>query len=94
MKCITSLPIIIGTHPNRVYEFYEKFIVATQALDNMDNVKDINGYVKITLDKLPGIPADLLRLDDDWQDCGFTQLKLFEKGQNVTERYLFLLIKT
>ena len=94
MKCITSLPIIIGTHPNRVYEFYEKLIVATQALDTMDNVKDINGYAKITLDKLPGIPADLLRLDDDWQDCGFTQLKLFEKGQNVTERYLFLLIKT
>ena len=27
IKCITSLPIITGTHPNRVYEFYEKLIV-------------------------------------------------------------------
>ena len=24
IKCITSLPIIAGTHPNRVHEFYEK----------------------------------------------------------------------
>ena len=24
IKCITSLPIITGTHPNRVHEFYEK----------------------------------------------------------------------
>ena len=40
----------------------------------MNKLKDINGYVKITLDKLPGIRADLVRLDDDWQDWGFTQL--------------------
>ena len=34
----------------------------------MNKIKDINGYVKITLDKLPDIRADLVRLDDDWQD--------------------------
>ena len=34
----------------------------------MNKVKDINGCVKITLDKLPGIRADLVRMDDDWQD--------------------------
>ena len=28
IKCITSLPIITGTHPNRVHEFYEKLIVS------------------------------------------------------------------
>ena len=70
IKCITSLPIITGTHPNRVHEFYEKLIVSTQALDTMNKLKDINGYVKITLDKLPGIRADLVRLHDDWQDWG------------------------
>ena len=32
----------------------------------MNKLKDINGYIKITL--------DLVRLDDDWQDWGFTQL--------------------
>ena len=73
IKCITSLPIITGTHPNRVHEFYEKLIVSTQALDTMNKLRDINGYIKITLDKLPGIHANLVRLDD-WQDWGFTQL--------------------
>ena len=47
IKCITSLPIITGTHPNRVHEFYEKLIVSTQALDTMNKLKDINGYVKL-----------------------------------------------
>ena len=84
IKCITSLPIITGTHPNRVHEFYEKLIVSTQALDAMNKLKDINGYVKITLDKLPGSRADLVRLDDDWQDWRFTQL--VEALRKWTER--------
>ena len=84
IKCITSLPIITGTHPNRAHEFYEKLIVSTQALDTMKKLKDINGYDKITLDKLPGIHADLLRLDNDWQDRGFTQL--VEALRKWTER--------
>ena len=74
IKCITSLPIITSTYPSRVHEFFEKLIVSTQALDTMSKLKDINGYVKITLDRLPGIRADLVRLDDDWQDWEFTQL--------------------
>ena len=35
IKCITSLPIITGIHPNRVHEFYEKLIVGTQALTQL-----------------------------------------------------------
>ena len=84
IKCRTPLPIITGTHPNRVHEFYEKLIVSTQALDAMNKLKDINGYVKITLDKLPGSRADLVRLDDDWQDWRFTQL--VEALRKWTER--------
>ena len=84
IKCITPLPIITGTHPNRVHEFYEKLIVSTQALDTTNKLKDINGYVKITLDKLPGSRADLVRLDDDWQDWRFTQL--VEALRKWTER--------
>ena len=83
IKCITSLPIITGTHPNRVHEFYEKLIVSTQAFDTMNKLRDINGYIKTTLDKLPGIHANLVRLDD-WQDWGFTQL--VEALRKWTER--------
>ena len=31
----------------------------------MKKLKDIKGYVRLTLDKLPGIRADLVRLDDN-----------------------------
>ena len=31
----------------------------------MKKLKDIKGYVRLTLDKLSGIRADLVRLDDN-----------------------------
>ena len=40
----------------------------------MGKLKEINGYVRLTLDKLQGIRADLVRTDDDWQDWKFPQL--------------------
>jgi len=39
----------------------------------MGKLKEINGYVQLTLDKLPAIRADLVRLDDDWQQWEFRQ---------------------
>ena len=40
----------------------------------MGEINEINGYVRVTLDKLPGIRADLVRLDDDWQEWSFRKL--------------------
>ena len=40
----------------------------------MGKEKDIRGYVSLTLDKLPGIRADLVRLDDNLQEWGFPRL--------------------
>ena len=40
----------------------------------MGKEKEIRGYVRLTLDKLPDIRADLVRLDDNWQEWGFPQL--------------------
>ena len=40
----------------------------------MNKLKEIMLYVKLTLDKLPGIHADLVRLDEDWQEWTFSQL--------------------
>ena len=40
----------------------------------MKKLKNIKGYVKLTLGKLPGIPADLVRLGDNWQEWDFCQL--------------------
>ena len=40
----------------------------------MGKVKKISGFVPATLDKLPGIRADLVRLDDNWQEWRFPEL--------------------
>ena len=32
----------------------------------MGKLREIKGYVRVTLDKLPGIRTDLVRLDDEW----------------------------
>ena len=40
----------------------------------MVKIKEMNGYVRVTLDKLQGIRADFVRNDDNWQDWKFQQL--------------------
>ena len=47
---------------------------SVQALGTMRKLNEIKGYVRNTLDKLPEIRADLVRLDDSWQDWGFCEL--------------------
>ena len=71
---IISLPTVQGSQPSKIHEFYENLVTNTQALETMGKIKDINGYVRVTLDKLPGIRADLVRLDEDWQNWGFPQM--------------------
>ena len=74
IHCVTSLPVISNCNPNRIQEFYEKLTISVQALETMKKLKDIKVYVRVTLDKLPGIRADLVRLDDNWQEWDFCQL--------------------
>ena len=68
IQCITSLPIIPNFNTNRIHEFYEKLMISVQALETMNKLNEINGYMRLTLDKLSGIRADLVRLDDNWQE--------------------------
>ena len=65
IHCITSLPVISNFNPNRIQEFYKKLAISVQTLETMKKLKDIKGYVRLTLDKLSGIRADLVRLDDN-----------------------------
>ena len=48
-------------------------ITSVQSLDTMAKLKRTSGYVRSTLEKLPGIWADLVRLDSDWQEWKFGQ---------------------
>ena len=40
----------------------------------MRKLNEIKVYVRNTLDKLPGIRADLVRLEENWQEWGFSEL--------------------
>ena len=74
IQSIIALPTVPGSQPARVHNFYEKLATNVQALDTMGRIKEINGYVRVTLDKLPGIRADLVCLDDNWHDWVFPQM--------------------
>ena len=50
----------------------------------MGKLREVNGYVRLTLDKLEGIRGDLVRTDDDWRDWKFPQL--VEALRKRTER--------
>ena len=71
---IMSLPQIDNQNPEKVHDFSGKLLCSVQALDTMGKIKEMNGYVRVTLVKLPGIRANLVRNDDNWQDWKFQQL--------------------
>ena len=80
IQCIMGLPVITETNPTRINESYEKLITNVQTLESMGKDKDIRGYVRLTLDKLQGIRADLVRLDDNWQEWRFPKLAVALKN--------------
>ena len=54
-----------GTNPTRINEFHDKMVTNIQTLQSMGKEKDIRGYVRLTLDKLLDIRADLVRLENN-----------------------------
>lgn len=60
-----SLSMIHGTNPNKILEFSEKLCSNAQSLKTMGKLGEVNGYVRMTLNKLEGIRGDLVRTDDD-----------------------------
>ena len=68
---IMSLPHINNSNLYKILKFSEKLLSSVQALETMGKLKEINGYVRLTLDKLQGVRADLVRTDDDLQDWNF-----------------------
>ena len=59
-------------------------VINVQALETMDKLREINGYVRLTLNKLPGIRADLIRLDDNWQE--WDSAKLVDSLRSWTDK--------
>ena len=81
---IMSLPTTGGTQPARIHDFYEKLLFNVQSLETMGKLREVNGYVRMTMDKLPGIRGDLVRTDDSWREWNFP--KLVDELRKWTER--------
>ena len=71
LQNIMALPTIAGSRPARIYDFYEKLVFNVQSLESLGKLREVNGYVKMSIDKLEGIRGDLIRTDDSWQEWDF-----------------------
>ncbi len=81
---IMALPVISGTQPWKINDFYEKLLFNVQALETLGKLTEINGYVRMSLDKLEGIRGDLVRTDDSWREWDFP--KFVDALRKWTER--------
>ena len=68
VQSIMKLPHINHYQPEKIHYFYETLSAHIQALETMGKLAEINDYVRSTLDKLYIIRADLVRLDNNWQE--------------------------
>ena len=65
-KQIFDLQVIPNANAKRIHEFSDKLNFSVQSLQTMNKLEQVNGYVSMTLDKLPGIRGDLVRTDSSW----------------------------
>lgn len=90
VKEIMALPVITSANPRRISEFSETLTYCVQALETMNKLSEVNGNVPMTLDKLPAIRGDLVRMDPEWEKWNFAQLseavRLWTKRNPVEER--------
>ena len=59
-----NLPCTGNADPYKTNQFCEKLQMNVNTLDTMGKLREINGYVRFSLDKNGGIRADLMRMDD------------------------------
>ena len=71
---IISLPTISGASKQKIHNFYDSLVGHVQALETFGKLGDVNGNVRMTLDKLEGIRADLTRTSPEWKRWTFPDL--------------------
>ena len=71
---IVNLPTIAGAQTARIHPFYENLMNCMHSLETLGKLSDVNGHVRLTLNKLPGIRGDLVRTELEWKEWNFTQL--------------------
>ena len=90
VKEIMALPVITSANPRKISEFSETLTYCVQVLETLNKLNEVNGNAPMTLDKLPAIQGDLVRMDPEWEKWNFAQLseavRLWTKRNLVEER--------
>ena len=69
-----SLPSFHNTNITRIHNFYDRLTTNLNALNTLETTKNINGYLRFTMDKLSRVRGNLLRTDDNWKSWMFYEL--------------------
>ena len=70
-KEILELPVIFGVSVKKIHEVTDRLTFCVQSLETMGKLDQVNGNVSVTLDKLPAIRGDLVRMDYNWENWDF-----------------------
>ena len=68
MDAIINLTPVRGHNYEKVQDFYEKLSKNFDALQTLGESEKLSGFVMTTINKLPHIKPDLVRVDDDWEE--------------------------
>ena len=60
--------MVFGKNSLKVREFYEKLVTHVQSLEMMEKLQE---KARLLIDKLPGIRAEFVINDDNWQELNF-----------------------
>ena len=71
---IIKLPVIRGTSYWKTLSFYEKLSKSFDALQTLGKGETLTGLVMTTINKLPHVKPDVVRVDDDWEQWGMENL--------------------
>ena len=69
-----GLPTFVTTQTKDIDEFYKKLLFNVQSLETLGKFREVSGNVRVVLDKLKGIKADLVRGEERWREWDFGQL--------------------
>ena len=74
MEEIINLFPVKGSNYFKVQEFYEKLSRNYDALQTLEEGQKLQGFVMTTLNKLPHVKPDLVRVDDSWEEWSMEDL--------------------
>ena len=74
MDEIINLTPVRGSNYSKVQEFYKKLSKNFDALQTLEEGEKLHGFVMATLNKLPQVKPDLVRVDENWEDWSMEDL--------------------